>query len=42
MSFKSRLENSDKILLNLTPRVKSIIIGMLLSDGWLKKEDIES
>ena len=38
MSFKSRLTNTDKILLNLTPRVKSIIIGLILSDAWLQKK----
>lgn len=37
MSFKPRLTNSEKILLELTPRVKSIIIGLILSDAWLQK-----
>lgn len=37
MSFKSRLTNSDRFILNLTPRVKSIIIGLILSDAWLQK-----
>lgn len=37
MSSKSRLKNSDRLLLNLTPRVKSIIIGLILSEGWLQK-----
>jgi len=37
MSFKSRLTNSEKTLLKLTPRVKSIIIGLILSDAWLQK-----
>ena len=37
MSFKPRLTNSDKTLLKLTPRVKSIIIGLILSDAWLQK-----
>ena len=38
MSFKSKLTNSDKILLELTPRVKSIIIGLILSDAWVQKK----
>ena len=38
MSFKSKLTNSEKILLVLTPRVKSIIIGLILSDGWIQKK----
>ena len=37
MSFKPRLTNSEKTLLKLTPRVKSIIIGLILSDAWLQK-----
>lgn len=37
MSFKSKLTNSEKNLLNLTPRAKSIIIGLILSDAWLQK-----
>jgi len=37
MNFKPRLTNSDKFLLNLTPRVNSIIIGLILSDAWLQK-----
>ena len=38
MSFKSKLTNSERILLELTPRVKSIIIGLILSDAWLQKK----
>jgi len=38
MSFKSRLTNSEKSLLILTPRVKSIIIGLILSDAWIQKK----
>lgn len=37
ISFKSRITNSDKKVLQLTPRVKSIIIGLILSDAWLQK-----
>ena len=38
MNFKPRLTTSEKILLKLTPRVKSIIIGLILSDAWIKKK----
>jgi hypothetical protein len=38
MSFKQKLTNNDKIHLNLTPRVKSIIIGLILSDAWIQKK----
>ena len=38
MFFKSKLTNTEKSLINLTPRVKSIIIGLILSDGWLQKK----
>ena len=37
MSFKSKLTNNEKFLLNLTPRVKSILTGLILSDAWLQK-----
>ena len=40
MSFKYRCGAqtiSEKILLNLTPRVKSILTGLILSDAWLQK-----
>ena len=37
MSFKSKLTNNEKFLLNLTPRVKSILTGSILSDAWLQK-----
>lgn len=39
ISFKSRLTNSEKFLLNLTPRVKSVIIGLILSDAWIQKRE---
>jgi len=40
MIAKQRITNLDKIMF-LTPQVRSIIIGLLLSDAWLqKKEDI--
>ncbi len=32
-----RLTNLDRNNLNLTLRIKSIIIGLLLSDGWIQK-----
>ena len=38
MSFKPRLTNSEKALLELTPKVKSIIIGLILSDAWIQKK----
>lgn len=38
MSFKSKLINNEKLLLKLTPRVKSIIIGLILSDAWIQKK----
>ena len=37
MSFKPRLVNTEKNLIKLTPRVRSIIIGLILSDGWVQK-----
>jgi hypothetical protein len=37
MIAKQRLTNLNKIMFQLTPRVRSIIIGLLLSDGWLQK-----
>jgi hypothetical protein len=37
LNKKSKLKTTERNLLNLTPRVKSIIIGLLLSDGWLQK-----
>lgn len=37
MIAKQRLTNLDKIMFQLTPRVRSIIIGLLLSDAWLQK-----
>lgn len=37
-SFKTRLTNTEKNIINLTPRVKSIIIGLILSDGWIQKK----
>lgn len=38
MFFKSKLTNTEKSFINLTPRVKSILIGLILSDGWLQKK----
>jgi len=37
MFFKQKLTRIESILIKLTPRVKSIIIGLILSDGWLQK-----
>jgi len=37
MIAKQKLTNLEKVMLQLTPRVRSIIIGLLLSDGWLRK-----
>jgi len=37
MFFKPKLTSIEKILIQLTPRVKSILIGLILSDGWLQK-----
>lgn len=34
---KQKLTSLERIMLQLTPRVRSIIIGLLLSDGWLQK-----
>ena len=36
-SFTSQLKNSEKI--KLTPRVKSILIGLILKDAWLQKKE---
>lgn len=37
MLAKQKLTSLEKIMLQLTPRVRSIIIGLLLSDAWLQK-----
>lgn len=37
MFTKSKLNNIERNLIQLTPRVKSILIGLLLSDGWIQK-----
>lgn len=37
MFKKSQLTKEQRDLIRLTPRLKSILIGMLLSDGWLQK-----
>lgn len=37
MFLKQKLTNVERTLIQLTPRVKSIIIGLILSDGWLQK-----
>lgn len=37
MNKKPKITNLERDYLNLTPRVRSIIIGLMLSDGWLQK-----
>jgi hypothetical protein len=37
MNRKSKITNIERNMLNLTPRVRSIIIGIILSDGWMQK-----
>lgn len=34
---KSKITNIERSVLQLTPRVKSIIVGILLSDAWMNK-----
>jgi hypothetical protein len=34
---KSKITNLERKLLSLTPKIESILIGLLLSDGWLQK-----
>jgi len=34
---QSKLTNIQRAMIQLTPRVKSIIVGIILSDGWLQK-----
>ena len=34
---KSKLTKLERDSLNLTPRVRSIIVGLMLSDGWIRK-----
>ena len=34
---KSKITNLERNTLQLTPRAKSIIVGLLLSDGWMNK-----
>lgn len=34
---KSKITNVERNVLLLTPRARSIIVGMLLSDGWMNK-----
>ena len=34
---KSKITNLERNILQLTPRVRSIIVGILLSDGWMTK-----
>jgi hypothetical protein len=35
--LNTRLTNKDRLYLTLTPRVKSILIGLILSDSWIQK-----
>ena len=37
LNSKSKLTFVERNMINLTPRARSIIIGLLLSDGWLRK-----
>lgn len=37
MNKKSKINNIERNILKLTPRVRSIIIGLILSDGWMQK-----
>lgn len=37
MFNKQKLTKIEKNIIQLTPRVKSIIIGLILSDGWIQK-----
>jgi len=34
---KSKITNVERNLLELTPKLESILIGLLLSDGWFQK-----
>ena len=37
MYIKSRISNVERNMLKLTSRIKSIIIGLVISDGWIQK-----
>ncbi len=37
LMFKSRLTKKESVMIQLSPRVKTILIGLLLSDAWLQK-----
>ena len=37
MNRKSRISNQERKILKLTPRARSIIIGLIISDGWMDK-----
>lgn len=37
MNRKSKISNIERNMLKLTSNVKSIIIGLILSDGWMQK-----
>lgn len=37
MNAKSQISRIERNMLRLTPRVRSIIIGLILSDAWLQK-----
>jgi hypothetical protein len=37
MIRKSRISNQERNMLKLTPRARSIIIGLIISDGWMDK-----
>jgi hypothetical protein len=37
MNRKSKISKIERNMLKLTPRVRSIIIGLIISDGWMQK-----
>ena len=37
MNKKSKISAKEREMLTLTPRVKSIIVGLILSDAWMQK-----
>jgi LAGLIDADG DNA endonuclease family/Cytochrome C and Quinol oxidase polypeptide I len=37
MNIKSKIKNIERNMLKLTSRARSIIIGLILSDGWMEK-----
>jgi LAGLIDADG DNA endonuclease family len=37
MIKKSKINNFKRNMLKLTPRARSIVIGLIISDGWMQK-----